>query len=235
MWWTSGENNLNFLYRRYWSNSSIFWTSQEINKQGWLEFRAIGLENMFHIKGAATPCSSTLLLGRNGAMIVQSSNSLREARNQMLHKVFWFLNVGNWFNSVLVFVFFFFLKTLSKPIPGNSAERPWGQWVWGWWTNLHNHGEEQKGKTQLKMGHWEKSFLSSCKFVSTMLATVADVIYGHYPPEADSWACQASETAREECSMLGHQGLWIIWFQEMERWALTKRLKGDEMKALIRK
>lgn len=116
MWWTSGENNLNFLYRRYWSNSSIFWTSQEINKQGWLEFRAIGLENMFHIKGAATPCSSTLLLGRNGAMIVQSSDSLREARNQMLCKVSWFLNVGNWFNSVLVFVFFFFpfLKSQSQ-------------------------------------------------------------------------------------------------------------------------
>lgn len=43
-----------------------------------------------------------------------------------------------------------------------------------------------------------------------MLATVVDVIYGRCPPEADSWACQASETAREERSMLGDQGLWAI-------------------------
>lgn len=160
---------------------------------------------MFHIKGQLPLCSSRLLLGKNGAGIVQSSNSLREARNQMLHKVSWSLNVGNWFHSVLFF-FFLFLKTLSKPIPASLQSSPEGNEFEVDELICITVGRCRRGR-QLKMGLWGKCFLSSSKFVSTMLATVVDVIYGRYSPEADSWACQASERAREECSMLGDQGL----------------------------
>lgn len=77
-----------------------------------------------------------------------------------------------------------------------------------------------------------KDFSSSCKFASTVLATVGDIIYGCCLQEAGSWECQASETAREESRTLCDQGLWIIKFQERERSALHRRLKKDKMKAL---
>ena len=99
-------------------------------------------------------------------------------------------------------------------------------------TNLHNHGEVQKGKTQLKVDRWGRIFSSSCKFTSTVLATVGDISYGSCLQEAGSWECQTRETAREESSTLCDQGLWIIKFRERERSALHRRLKKDKMKAL---